>query len=101
MKFTAADIAEILDTTGQDIQVLSGGIATGQTIRGKFRKDFESVSPFEAGVGQLNPSFMCATAGMAGITGSNTFIVDGIEYRLHGKPQELPSGFTRVTLAKK
>jgi len=75
--------------------------ATVKTIRSKFRKDFETVSPFEASGGQLNPVFMCATADMADITSANTFVRSGTEYRMNGKPQELSSGFTRVILAKK
>lgn len=100
MQFDAADIADILAETGEDI-IIKLAAVTVKTIRGKFRKDFESVSPFEAGAGTLNPVFMCSTADMADVTSANTFVAGGTEYRLNGKPQELPSGFTRVTLAKK
>lgn len=101
MKFDGADIADILDATGEDIEVYMLGVPTGQIIRGKFRKDFEVVSPFEASGGQLKPAFLCATADMAAIDSTNTFIIGGIEYRMDTKPQELPSGFTRVMVAKK
>lgn len=100
MQFDAADIAEILDTTGEDITVKLAA-ATVKTIRGKFRKDFESFSPGEMSVGTLNPAFLCSTADMTGITSSNTFVRGGTEYRMNTKPQDLASGFTRVMLAKK
>ncbi len=101
MQFDAADIASILDTTGEDIIVMLGAVTVRTDLRVKFRKDFETVSPFEASGGQLNPAFMCSTADMAGITSANSFIRGGVEYRMHNKPQELPSGFTRVLLVKK
>jgi hypothetical protein len=100
MQFDAADITDILDLTGEDITVKLLTV-TVKTIRGKFRKDFETVSPFEATAGTLNPSFMCAISDMSGVTSSNTFVIDGVEYRMHTKPQDLASGFTRVILAKK
>ena len=100
MQFDAADIADILAETGKDIAVMLG-VATVKTIRGKFRKDFETLSPYEASAGMLNPSFLCATADMADVTNSNTFVISGVEYRVHTKPQDLSSGFTRVILAKK
>jgi len=100
MQFDPADIAEILDTTGENI-IIKLAAATVKTIRAKFRKDFETVSPFEASAGTLNPAFMCSTADLADITSANTFVRSGTEYRMNGKPQELSSGFTRVILAKK
>lgn len=100
MKFSPADIAAILEATGEDVVITLDGVAV-KTIRAKFRKDFETVSPFEANGGQLDPSFMCATADMIGVTSSNLFTIGGVEYRLNTKPQELASGFTRVILAKK
>jgi len=100
MQFEAADIADILDTTGEDVAVKLNGV-TVKTIRAKFRKDFSLASPFEAEVGKLDISFMCASADMVDVTSSNTFLVRDVEYRLDKKPQDLSSGFTRVTLAKK
>lgn len=100
MRFSPADIADILDATGEDIGIVLGTVPV-KTMRGKFRKDFETVSPFDANAGKLNPSFLCATADMVGVTSSNGFMVGGVEYQLDTKPQDLASGFTRVILAKK
>lgn len=101
MQFDPTDIADILAATGEDIVVKLGAVTVRTDLRVKFRKDFESFSPGEMSVGTLNPAFMCATADMADITSANTFIRSGTEYRMNGKSQDLSSGFTRVTLAKK
>jgi hypothetical protein len=101
MKFSPTDIADILDATGEDIEVYQLGVPTGQIIRAKFRKDFEAASPFEATGGLLQPSFLCDNSALAEISGTNTFMIGGVEYRLHTKPQQLDSGFTRVTVAVK
>lgn len=100
MTFSPADIADILAATGEDVGILLDGLPV-KTLRGKFRKDFETLSPFEASGAMLNPSFLCATADLADVTSANTFIAGGVEYRLNTKPQDLASGFTRVILAKK
>ena len=100
MKFSPADIADILAETGEDIVInLSGAVV--KTIRAKFRKDFEPVSMGDMDTGLLSPSFMVATSDMEGITSSHLFTVGGTDYRMNTKPQELSSGFTRVLLAKK
>jgi hypothetical protein len=100
MQFSPADIADILAATGEDIGIILDGLPV-KTLLGKFRRDFETVSPFDANAGMLNPSFLCATADMVGITSAHTFVVGGVEYRMNTKPQDLDSGFTRVIMAKK
>lgn len=100
MIFSAADITSILDATGEDVTVMLEAVPV-KTLRAKFRKDFETLSPFEASGAMLNPSFICATADLEDVTSSNGFMVGGVEYRLNTKPQDLASGFTRVLLAKK
>lgn len=100
MRFSPADIADMLDATGEDITITLHGVAV-KTIRAKFRKDFEPVSMGDMDTGLLSPSFMAATADMEGITSSHLFTVGGTDYRMNTKPQELSSGFTRVLLAKK
>ena len=100
MQFSQIDIADILTATGEDVVVMLDTVEV-KTLRAKFRKDFETLSPFEASGAKLNPSFMCATADLDGVTSANSFMVGGSEYRMNTKPQDLASGFTRVILAKK
>jgi hypothetical protein len=43
MQFDSTDMDTILDSTGEDITVNDAGAS--KVIRGKFRKNFQSVSP--------------------------------------------------------
>lgn len=98
MQFDATDIDVILDTVGEEIQI-SDGVTT--IIKGKFRKNYQAVSPYESTVGILLPVFTCKTTDMAGITNAAVFSIRGVDYKLDGKPEELPSGLTLVKLGLK
>ena len=89
----------MLSVTGEDIIITD---TTGsRTIRGKFRKNFQSVSPFESVTGVLLPAFLCKSSDMVGVTNAAVFTVQGIDYRYDGKPEEQPDGFTLVKLGVK
>ncbi len=100
MSFTSADLDTILAATGEDVTItLSGG--TVKTIKGKFRKNFQTASPYQMEVGLLSPAVMVKTSDLAGVTSAHVFVIRGVEYKFNGKPEEEPSGFSRVHLAKK
>jgi hypothetical protein len=98
MQFDSADMDLILEATGENITITDAG--GSRIIRGKFRKNFESVSPYESTTGILLPSFLCKTSDLAGVTSRAVYTVAGSSYKLDGKPEEQPSGFTLVKLGK-
>lgn len=100
MQFTEDELDTILETTGEQIAItLAGSVVL--TPWGKFRKNYESVSPFESNVGVLHPVVTVKTSVLSGITNSHVFLIRSIEYKFDGKPEEQPSGFTVVHLGKK
>jgi hypothetical protein len=98
MQFDSADMDTILEATGENITITDAG--GSRIIRGKFRKNFASVSPYESNTGILLPSFLCKTSDLSGATSRAVYTVGGVSYRLDGKPEEQPSGFTLVKLGK-
>jgi len=98
--FSAADLDTILEATGELIDIKLNGV-TVKSPRMKFRKDYESVSPYESNVGILHPAGLCKTSDLAGITNAHVFVVQGVEYKYDGKPEDKPSGFTLVKLGAK
>ena len=99
MQFDPADMDTMLAATGEAIQITDG--ASIKTITGKFRKNFESVSPFETSAGVLHPAFTCKSSDMAGVSNAAVFRIQGIDYKRDGQPEEQPSGFTLVKLGLK
>jgi hypothetical protein len=99
MQFSPDDMDSILSAVGESIQI-TDGLAV-KTITGKFRKNFQSVSPYETTVGILLPAFTCKTADMAGVSNAAVFRIQSVDYKLDGKPEEQPSGFTLVKLGLK
>ena len=89
----------MLDTVGESIRITDG--ISVKTIRGKFRKNFQSVSPYESNVGILLPAFTCKSADMAGVSNAAVYRIQSVDYKLDGKPEEQPSGFTLVKLGLK
>lgn len=99
MSFTGPDMDVILAATGEDVIITDTG--GSKTIRAKFRKNFQSVSPYESNVGILLPAFTCKTSDLVGMTNAAVFTARSVDYKLDGKPEELPSGFTIVKLGLK
>lgn len=97
MQFTATDLDTMLEVTGQPVTIKLSGV-TVKVIQGKFRKNFESVSSYESTSGILLPVVLCKTSDLEGITSSHVFEIDGKEYKFDGKPEEQPSGLTKVPL---
>jgi hypothetical protein len=100
MQFDPSDIDTILASTGEPVEVQFGGV-TVKTIQAKFRKNFQSVSPYESNVGILLPAFTCKSSDLVGVDNNHTFLIQTKEYKLDGKPEEQPSGFTLVKLGLK
>jgi hypothetical protein len=100
MQFSPADMAAILAATGEDVTVTLSGV-TVDTIRGKFRTDYQAVELYGDGVGSYSPAFLCDPAELAPYTGGGyVFTARGIDYVIIGEPQLLNSGFARVILEK-
>ena len=100
MQFSETDIDAMQATTGQPVAITLSGI-TDKTIQGKFRKNFESVSPYESNVGILHPALTCKTSDLADVTNDHVFLIGGSEYKFNGKPEEHPSGLSLVHLGIK
>lgn len=100
MQFSTEDIDTILEATGEPVVIQFGGVDV-KIIRGKFRKNFASISPYESSVGILHPAVICKTSDLADIDNSYVFIIQGKEYKFDGKPEELPNGLTHVKLGAK
>lgn len=99
MQFSQDDMDTILEVTGEPIRITDG--TRTKTIKGKFRKNFQSVSPYESTTGILLPSFICKTSDFSGVSNAAVYRVQGIDYKLDGKPEESPNGFTTVKLGLK
>lgn len=97
MQFSDADLDTILEATGEPVVIRLNGVAV-KTITGKFRKNFETLSPYESNVGILHPVVLFKTSDLVGITNAHSFTIGGTEYKYDGKPEEQPSGFTKVPL---
>lgn len=100
MMFSPEDLDTILDATGEPVIIMFGGVQV-KAIQGKFRKNFETMSPYESNVGILHPVVTCKTSDLVGVTNAHSFVIGGIEYKYNGKPEEQPSGFTKVFLGVK
>ena len=98
MQFSASDMADILDATGEDVSVtLSQAVVA--TIRGKFRSDYEAVELYGDVIRSYVPSLLCAPADLSPFTGTGyVFTVRGGDYIIIGEPQLLNTGFVRVIL---
>jgi hypothetical protein len=100
MSFSDADLDTILEATGEPVVIQLAGSQV-RTIQGKFRKNFETLSPYESNVGILHPVVTCKTSDLVGVTNAHSFVISGTEYKFDGKPEEQPSGFTKVYLGVK
>lgn len=98
--FSSDDLDAILDATGEEVIITLSGV-TVATINGKFREDYETVSPYESVSGILKPAVLLKTSDLAGITNDHTYVIRGTEYKRDGKPQKRGDGFTLVTLGVK
>lgn len=100
MQFAASDIDAMLSITGEPVEIRLSGVLV-KTITGKFRKNYESVSPYESNVGMLTPAVTVKTSDLSGVTNAHSFIVQGVEYKFDGKPEAKPSGLSLVRLGLK
>jgi len=100
MQFTEDELDTILEATGEQIAITLAG-TTVLSPWGKFRKNYESISPYESNVGVLHPAVTVKTSILAGLTNEHVFLIRGVEYKRDLKPEEQPSGFTVVHLGKK
>lgn len=99
MQFSETDLNIILAATGEKITITDTN--GSKSIIGKFRKNYQSVSPYESNVGLLMPVFTCKTSDIIGVSTAAVFRVRGIDYRLDGKPEDIPTGMTLVKLGLK
>jgi hypothetical protein len=100
MPFADTDLDAMLAATGEPVVILLSGV-TVSTITGKFRKNYVDVSPYESHVGILKSVFLCKTSDLAGITNDHYFNIQGVDYRFDGKPEDEPTGLTKVKLGIK
>lgn len=100
MQFDSADIDTMLELTGEDVTIILTGLHV-KTIKGKFRKNFLSVSPYEIESGTLSPMVTVKTADLEGIGSNHSFIIQDTEYKYDGKPEDQPSGITIIKLGIK
>ena len=80
--------------------MLLSGIVVA-TPWGKFRENFERVSPYESAGGVLSPAITVKSSVAVEINSSNVIRIRGTEYKFDGKPERLPSGFTVIHLGVK
>ena len=100
MQFSEIQLDTILEATGQPVAITLAGVPV-KTIQGKFRKNFEAVSPYESNVGILHPIVTVKTSDLIGVTNDHVLLIGGVEDKRDGKPEEQPSGFTVVHLGLK
>lgn len=100
MQFPESDLDMILETTGEQVQILLSGTVVS-TPWGKFRENFESLQPFESTKAIHHPTLVMKSSVVATLTSSHSFLVRGVEYKFDGKPEHQPSGFSMVHLGVK
>lgn len=98
MPLSETDLDAILAATGQSVTIrLSGALV--KTITGKFRQDYEDLSPYDASVATLIPVVLVKTSDLTGITTSHTFTIGGTAYVAAGPFQARNDGFSLIRLA--
>lgn len=98
MAFSSADLDAILAATGQTITIRLSGVLVN-TIIGKFRQDYEDLSPYDASVATLIPAVLVKTSDLVGITTSHTFTISGTAYVAAGPFQARNDGLSLIRLA--
>jgi len=98
MNFSSADLDAILAATGQAVTIRLSGVLV-KTITGKFRQDYEDLSPYDASVATLIPAVLCKTSDLTGITTNHTFTIGGTAYVVAGQFQARNDGLSLIRLA--
>ncbi|GEM_PF-4841781 len=98
MPFSAVDLDTILAATGKAVEIRLSGVLV-KTVQGKFRKDYQDISPYDASVGTPIPAVLVKTSDLVGITTSHTFTISGTAYVAAGPFEERNDGLSLIRLA--